>query len=129
MDFKLQVEGEVTKELFLQKVKISIYNLPGITLSEEEKRIQDEEIARFRSWIEEWVDRHSIAELRHVLLAITSARNLSVNILFRLIETDGINAHTCFGEVDIHRYFTKEELMREMDDWAAGKGIRTISRS
>lgn len=129
MDFKLQVEGELTKELFLQKVKISIYNLPEITLSEEEKRIQDEEIARFRSWIEEWVDRHSIAELRNVLLAITSARNLSVNISFRLIETDGINAHTCFGEVDIHRYFTKEELMREMDDWGAGKGIRTISRS
>lgn len=106
---EFMIQGRLTKEFFMERVETSYPEL--------------------RHWLKEWVDGHSIEEMRNVVRAITGSTSLSNNLKFNLCEAHGMYAHTCFNSVDVPNNMTKAMFMDQLNEWGAGKGITGFNRA
>lgn len=124
------IQGVISKEAFLEKVEVSLQQPMGIGLTDEEREIQSKHMEDVRSWIVEWVQKHSVDELKNVVRGITGGASIALPLKFKLVDgVSGMMAHTCFNLVDIPLSFDKDRFMEQMDEWGAGKGIGMFNRA
>lgn len=115
------VQGFLTKDGLKGLIRVDEHlALNPVALTQSHLRVPMVTRELVITWFNEWIDTHSLPEIRQVVKAITGGPNVSLPIKLMITDSSDMVPHTCFRSLDIPRRIGKEEFMLKLNLWAQG---------
>lgn len=106
------IQGRFTKEKFIELIQIETVGEPDPARE-----------AELKAWLVEWINSHTLEEVKNVVQMITGSPTAAIRIKFKMYGYPNFYIHTCYNLVDVPSDVTKDVLFKELNEWSKARSL------